>query len=59
MLTGILCFRKRFPYHNIEKDPERNTILFRDGNETYVVEELIAQILEKAKEFAQDYTGKL
>lgn len=32
--------------------------MFRDGNETFVVEELIAQILEKAREFAQDYTGR-
>lgn len=55
----VELYKKRFPYHNIEGDPERNTVVFRTDNETtYSVEELLAQILEKAKEFAQDYTGQ-
>lgn len=39
-------------------DEKRNTVVFKNGNESYSVEELLAQILEKAKEFAQDFTGQ-
>jgi hypothetical protein len=39
-------------------DPERNTVLFKNGEETYSVEELVAQLLSRAQEFAQDAAGK-
>lgn len=54
----FLFYRKRFPYYNIEGDPIRNTVVFRNGNETFAIEELIAQILQKGKQFAQDFIGQ-
>uniref|UniRef100_A0A336K1X8 Hypoxia up-regulated protein 1 n=2 Tax=Culicoides sonorensis TaxID=179676 RepID=A0A336K1X8_CULSO len=54
----VKLYKTRFPWHNIQGDEERNTVLFKNGNDSYSVEELLAQILEKAKEFAQDYTGQ-
>ncbi|XP_039961742.1 hypoxia up-regulated protein 1 [Bactrocera tryoni] len=53
-------YRKRFPYYEILGDPERNTVIFRKGDsEQFSVEELIAQILVKAKEFAQESTSQV
>ncbi|XP_001355241.3 hypoxia up-regulated protein 1 [Drosophila pseudoobscura] len=47
-------YRKRFPYYNIVGDPERNTVVFKKSDtEEFSVEELIAQMLVKAKEYAQ------
>lgn len=51
-------YRKRFPYYDIVADEERNTVLFKKGEEYFSVEELIAQMLVKAKEFAQDSTSQ-
>lgn len=52
-------YRKRFPYYEIIGDPERNTVIFRKSeSEQFSVEELIAQILVKAKEFAQESTSQ-
>jgi len=51
----FLVFRKRFPYYNIVGDPERNTVVFRKSDtEEFSVEELVAQMLVKAKQFAQE-----
>ncbi|KAH8362186.1 hypothetical protein KR084_008038 [Drosophila pseudotakahashii] len=48
-------YRKRFPYYNIVGDPERNTVVFRKSDtEEFTVEELVAQMLVKAKQFAQE-----
>ncbi|EDW43968.1 hypoxia up-regulated protein 1 [Drosophila sechellia] len=48
-------YRKRFPYYNIVGDPERNTVVFRKSDtEEFSVEELVAQMLVKAKQFAQE-----
>ncbi|KAH8420002.1 hypothetical protein KR009_004785 [Drosophila setifemur] len=50
-------YRKRFPYYDIVGDPERNTVVFRKSEtEEFSVEELVAQMLIKAKEFAQEST---
>ncbi|XP_022219060.1 hypoxia up-regulated protein 1 [Drosophila obscura] len=47
-------YRKRFPYYNIVGDPERNTVVFKKSDtEEFSVEELVAQMLVKAKEYAQ------
>ncbi|GFR62018.1 hypoxia up-regulated protein 1, partial [Elysia marginata] len=52
----VALFRERFPYYKMEKDEERSTVLFRTDNDSvYSVEELLAMILEKAKEYAQDF----
>uniref|UniRef100_A0A1B0DI76 Uncharacterized protein n=1 Tax=Phlebotomus papatasi TaxID=29031 RepID=A0A1B0DI76_PHLPP len=45
---------KRFPYYKIESDPKRNTVVFRIGEDVYSVEELVAQLLQKAKQFAEE-----
>ncbi|CAO1434397.1 unnamed protein product [Diamesa hyperborea] len=49
-------FKQRFPYYNIEADKERNTVIFVNGEERYTVEELVAQMLLKGQEMAQDAT---
>ncbi|XP_053951113.1 hypoxia up-regulated protein 1 [Anastrepha ludens] len=52
-------YRKRFPYYEIIADPERNTVIFKKSDaEQFSVEELVAQILVKAKEFAQESTSQ-
>lgn len=54
----VELYKKRFPYYNIVADPERNTVTFKNGEEIYTVEELIAQLLLRGQEFAQDATGQ-
>ncbi|XP_022162145.1 hypoxia up-regulated protein 1 isoform X2 [Myzus persicae] len=53
-------YKKRFPYYNIIPDPKRNTILFKHGesDDYFSPEELVAMMLEKAREFAQDSAGQ-
>lgn len=51
-------YKKRFPYYNIQADPVRNTVTFKNGDEVYTVEELVAQLLQRAQEFAQDATSQ-
>ncbi|KAK7068456.1 Hypoxia up-regulated protein 1 [Halocaridina rubra] len=52
-------FSKRFPYYNIEADPERGTVLFRYDDETvYSVEELMAQLLSYARDIAAGHTNQ-
>lgn len=54
----VELYKKRFPYYNIVADPERNTVTFKNGDEVYTVEELVAQLLQRGQEFAQDATGQ-
>ncbi|KAB0798996.1 hypothetical protein PPYR_06876 [Photinus pyralis] len=50
----VKLYRSRFPYYNIVEDTQRGTILFQHDDETlYSPEELIAQLLHRAKEFAE------
>ncbi|XP_017871197.1 PREDICTED: hypoxia up-regulated protein 1 [Drosophila arizonae] len=50
-------YRKRFPYYTIVGDKERNTVVFKKSDtEEFSVEELVAQLLVKAKEYAQEST---
>lgn len=54
----VKLYQKRFPYYNIEGDPERKTVVFKIDKDTkYSVEELVAQILQKARDFAEIATG--
>lgn len=54
----VKLYQKRFPYYNIEADAERKTVVFKlDKDTKYSVEELIAQILQKARDFAESSTG--
>ncbi|KAL7019429.1 hypothetical protein ACKWTF_011120 [Chironomus riparius] len=50
----VELYKKRFPYYDIQPDPVRNAVTFKNGDETYTVEELVAQLLQRAQEFAQD-----
>ncbi|XP_050542490.1 hypoxia up-regulated protein 1 isoform X2 [Daktulosphaira vitifoliae] len=56
----VEIFRKRFPYYDIIADENRNTILFKhtESNEVFSPEELVAMMLEKARDFAQDSAGQ-
>ncbi|KAF5302060.1 hypothetical protein FQA39_LY19069 [Lamprigera yunnana] len=50
----VKLYQARFPYYNIIEDTQRGTILFQHDDETtYSPEELIAQLLHRAKEFAE------
>lgn len=50
----VKLYQQRFPYYNIVEDKDRGTILFKHDEETfYSPEELIAQLLARAKEFAE------
>lgn len=50
----VKLYQKRFPYYEIIEDKERGTVLFKHDDQTlYSPEELIAQLLGKAKEFAE------
>ncbi|XP_060869458.1 hypoxia up-regulated protein 1 [Metopolophium dirhodum] len=53
-------YKKRFPYYDIIPDPKRNTVLFKHGesDDYFSPEELVAMMLEKAREFAQDSAGQ-
>ncbi|XP_037930648.1 hypoxia up-regulated protein 1 [Teleopsis dalmanni] len=53
-------YKKRFPYYNITADPQRQTVIFtKNNNEQFSVEELVAQMLQKAKEFAEESTRQI
>jgi hypoxia up-regulated 1 len=54
----VKLYQKRFPYYNIVADPVRNAVTFKNGDAIYTVEELVAQLLQRAQEFAQDATGQ-
>lgn len=53
----VQLFQKRFPYYEIEADADRNTVIFKVGDEKYSVEELVAQLIQKARDFAEDSAG--
>ncbi|XP_076246856.1 hypoxia up-regulated Grp170 co-chaperone protein isoform X2 [Calliopsis andreniformis] len=55
----VQLYKKRFPYYEIVSDEEQNTIAFKlDENTIYTPEELLAQILHKGKEFAENSAGQ-
>lgn len=55
----VKLYRERFPYYNMVKDEERGTVLFKmDDETTYSPEELLAMVLEKAREYAQAFTDQ-
>lgn len=50
----VQLYQKRFPYYEIIENADRKTVMFKhDENNIYSVEELLAQLLVKAKEFAE------
>jgi hypoxia up-regulated 1 len=52
----VELYRKRFPYHEMERDAETGMVIFKhDDDITYTPEELVAMILQKAKEYAETF----
>lgn len=50
----VKLYQERFPYYEIVEDEQRGTILFKHDEDTYYSpEELIAQLLYRSKEFAE------
>lgn len=52
-------YRKRFPHYDIVEDAARKTVVFRNGDDRFTIEELIGQILASAKVYAEDSTGQV
>ncbi|CAF4848104.1 unnamed protein product [Rotaria sp. Silwood1] len=49
-------YLKRFPYYKLKTDAHTNELIFEHDSETnYTVEELLAMILKKAREYATDF----
>ncbi|CAF4415865.1 unnamed protein product, partial [Rotaria sp. Silwood2] len=49
-------YLKRFPYYKLKSDAHTNELVFDHDSETnYTVEELLAMILKKAREYATDF----
>jgi len=49
-------YLKRFPYYKMKTDPNTQELVFEHDSETnYTVEELLAMILKKAREYASDF----
>ncbi|XP_055958763.1 hypoxia up-regulated protein 1 isoform X2 [Patella vulgata] len=52
----VELYRQRFPYYNIIKDEDRGTLLFQHDDETtYTPEELLAMVLENARDSAEAF----
>ncbi len=50
-------YQERFPYYELKAHPDRGTVVFKHDEDTaYSVEELVAMILEHAREIGEDYT---
>ncbi|XP_052061435.1 hypoxia up-regulated protein 1-like isoform X3 [Mytilus californianus] len=57
--ADVKLYKERFPYYDLVKDEERGTVLFKVDEETfYSPEELLAMLLEKAKEYAETFTDQ-
>ncbi|XP_073985997.1 hypoxia up-regulated Grp170 co-chaperone protein isoform X3 [Rhodnius prolixus] len=55
----VKLFQQRFPYYHIIPDDERGTVVFQlDESTKYSIEELIAMMLTKAREIAQNSAGQ-
>lgn len=53
---AVAQYKRRFPYYNLVKDENRGTVLFKIDEETqYTPEELLAMILEKARQYAETF----
>lgn len=56
---AVAQYQKRFPYYKLVKDEDRGTIIFQIDEETqYTPEELLAMILEKAKQYAETFADQ-
>lgn len=56
----VNLYKERFPYYDLVADETRHTVIFKKPeSDQFSVEELIAQMLTKAKEFAQQSTQQI
>lgn len=51
-------YQERFPYYEIEGEPNRNTVVFRNGDEKFTIEELLAQLMQQGREDAETFIGQ-
>lgn len=55
----VRLYQQRFPHYQLVEDPVRKTVLFQHDAETqFAPEELVAMILSKAKEYAEQFAGQ-
>ncbi len=53
---ALKAYMEKYPFYEIKENPETKTIYFQhDENTTYTPEELLAMILDHARELAADY----
>ncbi len=53
---AVKSYREKYPFYEIKENPETKTVYFQhDENTTYTPEELLAMILDHARELAADY----
>ncbi|XP_072153821.1 hypoxia up-regulated protein 1 isoform X2 [Bemisia tabaci] len=56
----VQLYKKRFPFYNLEADPNRSTVLFKHpSGKSYSPEELVGQLLYKAQEYAQNSANQV
>uniref|UniRef100_A0A8D3DWX9 Hypoxia up-regulated protein 1 n=1 Tax=Scophthalmus maximus TaxID=52904 RepID=A0A8D3DWX9_SCOMX len=52
----VALYRKRFPEHQLQEDPERGTVYFRNSEEMqYSPEELLGMVLNYSRGLSQDF----
>lgn len=58
--TSKICFisRERYPYYNLVANDQGRPEFIHDDNTRFTPEELVAQLLAKAKDFAEVSHGK-
>lgn len=53
---AVKAYREKYPFYDIRENPETKTIYFQhDETTTYTPEELLAMILDYARELAADF----
>ncbi|XP_063058751.1 hypoxia up-regulated protein 1 isoform X2 [Engraulis encrasicolus] len=56
----VALYSKRFPEHQLEKDTERDTTVFRHSQETvYSPEEILGMVLNDSRSLAQDFAEQV
>jgi len=56
---AVTTYQQRFPYYNLEADPERGTVVFRHNETTtYSPEELLGMLISHAQFVAERFSGQ-
>jgi len=54
--AAVKAYKEKYPFYEIKEDPETKTVYFQhDANTKYTPEELLAMILDHARELAADF----